>query len=129
MIGRCLGPAPLPGGTAVYDDGLRPVGVQVEFVLKGDRRPGKTRVATIYPMEAGRTYLLMNGGGLVDGIDFVAVPQLSVVEVPNGFSLAGLERKASVEQVRAVFAARRQENERQRRGLEAERELLDKAAK
>jgi hypothetical protein len=58
----------------------------------------------------------------------LAVPQLAVVELPPNFLLDDLKGKNVREQVQAVFATRRRENERQQRLLQEETRLLDKAA-
>jgi len=124
VVAKCLGP--VPDGTT-YEDGLYPVDVDVTAVLKGEKKPGKTKVATVYPMEAGKTYLLTSMGGSAYGADLLAVPELAVVEVPRDVRPDDLKGKGLVEQVRAVFAARRRENERRQRELAAEKKLLDKA--
>ncbi len=123
-IAKCTGPV-LDGRD--HDDGLYPVDVQIVTVLKGVKKPGKATIATIYPMEVGKTYLLTSLGGSAHGTDFLAIPQLAVVELPPNFRLDDLKGKKVAEQVQAVFAARRQENERQQRLLEEENRLLDKA--
>ena len=67
VIAKCLGPVP---DASRYDDGLYPVDVQVLQALKGpgpknkSMKPGKAKIATIYAMEAGKTYLLTSMGGL-----------------------------------------------------------------
>jgi hypothetical protein len=129
-IAKCLGPVP---DGANYDDGLYPVDVEVVSVLKGAKKAAdaqkraKAQIATIYPMEAGKIYLLTSLGGSAFGTDFLAVPELSVVELPSNFRVDELNGKTLVEQVQAVFAARRLENERQQRWLVEEKKLLDKA--
>lgn len=124
VVAKCTGLVP---DARNYEDGLYPVDVQVVSVLKGAKKPGKAKIATIYPMEAGKTYLLTSLGGSAHGTDFLAIPELSVVELPPNFKLDDLKGKKVAEQVQAVFAARRQENERQQRLLEEEKRLLDKA--
>jgi hypothetical protein len=125
VIAKCSGPVP---DSRQYEDGLYPVDVQVVAVLKGGKMPGQAKIVTVYPMEAGKTYLLTSLGGSAHGTDFLAVPELSVVELPANFHLDDLKGKKVVEQVQTVFAARRQENERQQRLLMEEKKLLDKAA-
>jgi hypothetical protein len=124
VVAECVRPVP---NVANYDDGLYLVEVRIVSVLKGAKKPGKLAIATVYPMEPGKTYLLASNGGAVGGTDFLAVPQLSVVEVSRQFRLRDLDGKKVAEQVQAVFAARRMANEQQRRDLEAEKKLLDKA--
>jgi hypothetical protein len=129
VIAKCLAPVP-DGGR--YDNGLYPVDVQVVSVLKGaqketKKKSGKAKIATIYQMEAGKIYLLSSLGGSALGTDFLAIPELSVVELPPNFRLDDLKGKTVVEQVHAVFAARRQEVELLQCLLEKEKKLLDKA--
>jgi hypothetical protein len=124
VVAKCVGPIP---DRLSYHDGLYPVDMQVVTVLKGAKKPGKLMIATIYPMEAGKTYLLTSLGGAAFGTDFLAVPQLAVVEVPHHFRLQGLARMKLSEQVQALFAARRKENEQRQKELEEEKKLLDKA--
>jgi hypothetical protein len=123
VIAKCIGPVSDERGRI---DFLYAVDVDVIAVLKGSMKVGKAKIATIYPMESGRNYLLTSLGGSAYGTNFLAIPQLAVVEVPPSFRLDDLKGKQVVEQVRMVFAARREENERQRGLLEREKKLLDK---
>jgi hypothetical protein len=128
VIAKCTGLVP---DASRYDDGVYPVDVQVISVLHGAKdkglKPGKAKIATIYPMETGKTYMLTSMGGSAHGTVFLAIPEMSVVELPPNFQLGQLKDISLKEQVLTVFAARRRENERQQRQLEAERKLLDKA--
>ncbi len=128
VIAKCLGPVP---DARHHDDGLYPVDVQVLQALKGPKnksmKPGKAKIATIYPMEAGKTYLLTSMGGSAHGTEFLAIPELSVVELPPSFRLDDLKGKTVKEQVQALFAARRQAIEQQQRRLAEEKKLLDRA--
>jgi hypothetical protein len=128
IVAKCVGPVP---SAEEADDGLYAVDVDMIAVVKGPKNPSmkltKTRIATIYPMEAGKRYLLTNMGGSALGTNFHAVPELSVVELPPNFQLDALKGKSMADQVRTVFAARRQEIERQQRLLKQEKALLDKA--
>lgn len=128
VIAKCLGPVP---DARRYDDGLYPVDVQIITALKGPKnklmKPGKAKIATIYTMEAGKTYLLSSMGGSAHGSKFLATAELSVVELPPSFRIDTLKDKMVKEQVQMVFAARRQEIERQQRLLEEMKKLLDKA--
>lgn len=128
VIAKCLGPVP---DVNRYDDGLYPIDVELITALKGPKnaimKPGKTKIATIYPMEVGKTYLLTSIGGSAYGTEFLAVPELSVVELPKSIKLEELKDKTVKEQVQMVFAARRKENEWQQQHLVAEKKLLDKA--
>ena len=87
-------------------DGLYVAEVEVLKTLKGGSLVGKKTIVTIYTMKPGATYLLYSMGGLVAGTDFIAVPELSVVEIPSNFELAALEGKPPIEQVSTVFSAR-----------------------
>lgn len=123
VVAKCTGPVP----TNNYEDGLYPVDVEVVSILKGVKMPGQAKIATIYPMEVGKIYLLTSLGGSAHGTDFLAIPELSVVELPPNLKLDDLKGKKLAEQVQTVFAARRQENERQQLMLAKEKRLLDKA--
>lgn len=123
IIAACDRPAP----EKEYGDGLHPVDVTVRDVLKGNSPVGAMKIATIYPMQSGKTYLLASLGGSVDGITFLAVPELSVVEIPVGFDTSVLKHKTLVEQLNSIFAARRAEVERQQQELKREADLLDQA--
>jgi hypothetical protein len=96
--------------TAELRDGLYKAEVRIIRTLKGGKQPGNQIIATIYPMASGKRYLLYNLGGEVGesgGIpatDFLAVPRLSVVEVPSGFDLKTLDRKELKEQVQSILS-------------------------
>jgi hypothetical protein len=128
IVAKCVGPV---HNAEEADDGLYAVHVDMIAVVKGPKNPdmklGKTRIATIYPMETGKRYLLMNMGGSTLGTNFHAIPELSVVELPPNFQLDALKGKSMADQVRTVFAARRHEIERQQRLLKQEKALLDQA--
>jgi hypothetical protein len=56
LVVKCINPDVLGGGK---NDGLTLVEVEVVVVVKGDRKVGKTRLATIgQPMLAGTRYLM-----------------------------------------------------------------------
>jgi hypothetical protein len=101
VLAECLRPD-LHQGT--YFDNLHPAEVKVLSVLKGDRTPGKLRIATIYNLEAGKTYLLASSGGLAYGTSFLAIAERSVVKIPAKLRLADLKGKKPAEQVQAIFA-------------------------
>jgi hypothetical protein len=126
VVAKCTGPLPTEDLDS-FDDGLYPVDVEVVSVLKGGKMPGKTKIATIYPLESGKTYLLTSLGGSAYDTDFLAIPELSVVELPTSFRLDNLKGLKLAEQVHAVFAARRRQNERQQLLLAKEKRLLDLA--
>ncbi len=123
IIAACDRPVPEKD----YGDGLHPVGVTVRNVLKGKSPVGPMKIATIYPMQAGRIYLLTSLGGSVDGITFLAVPELSVVEIPVAFDLSLLKDKTLVEQLNSIFAARKAEVDRRQQELKREADLLQMA--
>jgi hypothetical protein len=102
IIAKCIRPDLNQGP---YWDNLHPAEVEVLTVLKGDRTPGKMRIATIYELKAGKTYLLASGGGLAYETSFLAIAERAVVEVPAKFRLDDLKGKKVAEQVQAVFTA------------------------
>jgi hypothetical protein len=125
VVADCRDPDVLGGPK---DDGLTLVGVDVVRTLKGDRKAGPARLATIgQPMEKGKRYLMVSFGGSALGSDFVANADLAVVEVPAGFDLKSLDGKPVADQVRTILAARRAEVAARVRRLEAERAALDAA--
>jgi hypothetical protein len=115
-------------------DGLYKVEVNVIRTLKGDKQLGKQIIATIYPMTPGKKYLLssLGGGGIgetggIAATDFMAVPQLSVVEIPSNFDLKTLDGKELKEQMQSIFSRHLYEVEGELAPLIREKELLDKA--
>jgi hypothetical protein len=122
VIAKCTGPVPVG---QKFQDGLYPVDVQILTILKGGKKPGKATIATIYPMEVGKIYLLTSLGGSAYGTDFLAVPELAVVELPHSFRLDDLKDKKVTEQVQAVL---RHEIERRQRERGAEKETVSKGA-
>jgi hypothetical protein len=87
--------------------GLSFVTVRVVQVLKGARETGDLTIGTIYPMIPGKTYLLYTiGGGVANKTEFVAIPELSVVEVPASFDLKRLDGKSLRDQVALLFSER-----------------------
>ena len=106
---------------------LQPAEVNILRVLKGSRTSGDCRVATLYPMQPGTTYMLYSLGGSVLGTDFLALPELSVVPLPSTLNIHELEGKDLKEQVHYIFSRRLFELERQLAPLLEEKELLQKA--
>ncbi len=127
VIARCTSLAkisghPLPDGLEVWE-------VEVVKVLKGEVGKGNLRVVSLYPLEPSKTYLLYSLGGSAHGSEFLAIPELSVVELPPEFDLAELKGKTVNEQVDTMMASRRDQVRREIERLERERNLLEKAAK
>jgi hypothetical protein len=102
VIARCIRP---DVGEGTYIDNLHPAEVEVLSVLKGDKTTGKLRIATVYNLEAGKTYFLANSGGSAYGTNFLAIAERTVVKLPEKFRLADLKGKKLAEQVQAVFTA------------------------
>jgi hypothetical protein len=123
VIVRCINPDVLGGGKT---DGLTLVEVEVVVVVKGDRKAGKTRLGTIgQPMEAGKRYLMANFGGNVFDTGFLAQSDQAVTELPADFDLKSLAGKTAVQQVQAMFDARRAQVERLLLQLQREKKTLD----
>ena len=113
-----------------FKDRLHPVNVRIIETLKGDKPLGKQTIATIYTMTLGKRYLLYSfPDSLAFGTDFLAVPELSVVEISDGFDLKSLDSKAVTEQVSLLFAERLEHLAFSLRELEAEKASLEKATK
>jgi hypothetical protein len=102
VIARCVRPD-LDQGP--YLDNLHPAEVEVLTVLKGDKTRGRLRIATVYQLEAGKTYFLANSGGFAYGTNFLAIAERAVVKLPAKFRLEDLAGKKLTEQVQAVFTA------------------------
>jgi len=123
LIVRCLNRDVLGGGK---NDGLTLVEVEVIAVIKGERKPGKTRLGTIgQPMKAGNRYLMASFGGNVFDTGFLAQSDQAVVELPADFDLKSLTGKTAAEQAQAVFDARRAQVERLLQQLQHEKKTLD----
>lgn len=122
VVAECtLSPAQSAAG-----GGLRVVKLNIRKVLKGSAKPGPLRVATIHAIELHTTYMLCSLGGNALGTDFLAVPELSVVPLPEAFELHELNDKDLKEQVQYMFSLRLFEVERKLRPLLKEKELLEK---
>src|SRR6266545_3710928 len=110
-------------------NGVTPVQVDVQKVLKGDRKMGKTKLATLgQPMEKGRKYLMASFGGNALDSGFLAQADLAVVEIPASFDLKALDGKTVAEQMQLVFDARREQVRLLLIQLEREKALLEKTA-
>ncbi len=118
----------LPAEGQVGFDDLHLVEVDVLRTLKGTNQPGRLMIATIYPMSVGGRYLLYSLGGSFLGSSFLAVPELSVVEVPPRFDLAQLDGKSPRAKIALLFDLRLAEMKRRLGELEHEKALLEKAA-
>src|SRR5438093_1412937 len=94
LIAECLDPDVMPGPKL---NGVTVVEVDVLKTLKGDRKLGKAKLATIgQAMEKGHGYMMVSFGGSALGTDFLAQADLAVVEVPAGFDLKKLDGKTVV---------------------------------
>jgi hypothetical protein len=102
VIARCVRP---DVGEGTYIDNLHPAEVEVLTVLKGDRPPGKMRIATVYNLAADKTYFLANSGGFAYETHFLTVANRTVVPLPASFRLDDLKGRKLTEQVQAVFSA------------------------
>jgi hypothetical protein len=103
VIAKCIRP---DVGQGFYIDNLHPAEVEVQSVLKGDKTLGTMRIATVYNLKAGKSYLLACGaGGFAYGTSFLAIAERSVVKLPAKFRLADLKGKKLAEQLQAVFKA------------------------
>jgi hypothetical protein len=124
VVAKCLS---VPDGAPVaFPDFLYPAEVEVLMTLKGPRKPGRLKIATIYAMKPGAVYLLASEGGLAFETDFLAVPELAVVLLPAKYDLAALKGLGVKEQVKRLFAARLGEVKQWLAVLESERDLLVK---
>ncbi len=110
-----------------FEDGFYPAQMKLVRNLKGERKEGPFTLGTIYPLAAGRSYMLCNSGGSAFDSDFLSVAELSVVEMPSSFSLALIADKTLKEQVTMILASRRTALDHALRNLQHEQALLDKA--
>ena len=98
VIAKCLGAVPT---AQPLDDALYLVNVEIISVLKSAKKRengevqklGKAKIATIYPMDAGKTYLLTSFGGSGLGTNFFATrppptcSKLTIALSPSIFTL------------------------------------------
>lgn len=101
VVANCIS---VPDRPETYVDGLYPAEVEVLMVLKGEEKPGRLKIVTIYPMKPGTSYLLTSAGGMAFDSHFLAIAELAVVPVPAGFDLKTLNGKSTTEQIHAVFS-------------------------
>jgi hypothetical protein len=125
VIARCESPAEVSGRP--LQDGLDVWDFEVMRTLKGSIGEGSLRVVSLYPLEPSKTYMLYNMGGSAYGSDFLAIPQLSVVELPPRFDLALLDGKDVLRQADTLFAARLDRVKDELRRLQEEQKLLEQA--
>jgi len=104
--------------------GIAPCEAKVVAVVKGDRKVGKLPLLSD-GLKRGRTYMLTNFGNYYD--NFATNGELAAVELPPDFDLGSLKGKSPVEQVQAVFDARRSWVEGELEKLGVEKRLLDKS--
>src|SRR5260221_12854881 len=110
LVVRCLNPD-VKGGAK--NDGLTLIEVEVLVVLKGDRKVGNVKLATIgQRMERGQRYLLASFGGSAFDTGFLAQSDQAVVELPPDFDLKSLDGVVLLERVQSIFDARRAQVER-----------------
>lgn len=119
VIAECLSDT----GPAV--DGIAPCEAKIVTVIKGDRKVGNL-VLYSDGLKRGRTYMLTNFGNYTGKIDFATNGELAAVELPPKFDLGSLKGKTALEQVQAVFDARRLWIDAELEKLDLEKKLLDK---
>jgi hypothetical protein len=91
-------------GIHAFIDGLYPVEVEVLLSLKGERQPGPLKIATVYPLEVGKTYLLANTGGSALDTNFLSLAELSVVPLDANLEIKTLAGQSTKQQVQRIFA-------------------------
>jgi hypothetical protein len=124
IVAECISSIPPPPRTMETVPAFE---VNILKVLKGNTRPGKLRIETIYDMKPHVTYMLYSLGAPGPDTGFSAIPELSVVPLPPTFKLQDLDNKDLKEQVQYMFSLRLAEVERQLAPLLKEKELLEKA--
>jgi hypothetical protein len=126
LVARCLSPDVKGGGK---NDGLTLIEVEILTVLKGERKVGKARLATIgQRMEKGKRYLLASFGGSAFDTGFLAQSDQAVIELPADFDLRSLAGRTALERAQRIFDARRGQVERLLRQLQHEKAVLDRTA-
>lgn len=124
VIVRCV---KVPDQQEAFIDGFFPADVEVLKTLKGNQKAGPLKIGTVSAMEAGKTYLLKNSGGSALGSDFLALGELSVVPIPEGFDFDQLKAKTTKQQVQIIFARHLYEIERKLAPLLEQQRLLQKS--
>jgi len=107
-----------------YEDDLYTAEVNVVRVLKGSTTLGKLKVLTIYPITKGTRYLLYS---LSDPPAFQAIPELSVIALPQKFDLARLDSNDLLNQLLLIFESRQAHIKSELESLSNEQRLLEKA--
>ena len=124
LVVRCLNPD-VKGGEK--NDGLTLIEVEILVVLKGERKLGNAKLATIgQRMEKGQRYLLASFGGSAFDTGFLAQSDQAVVELPPDFDLKSLDGFVLLERVQSIFDARRAQVERLIRQFQQEKAVLDR---
>ena len=115
-------------GIIGWADGIYPAETEIVQVWKGGKKPGKHRIATIYPMAVGSLYLISSLGGSAHGTDLLAIPELSVIPLPPHADLHSLESGTLRERFLRLIEWRKEEVAQERKTLEKENQLLESAA-
>jgi hypothetical protein len=132
VIARCLNASQFVKnpGSHVYPGSHDVLVSEFEIlrVVKGTTKKGKLRVAHWGSVRSSGRYLLISSGGSAGGTSFLASShELGIVEIPTRFELSTLDGKTTIEQVSAIFQARKNQIDREMRELEVESTLLEKA--
>jgi hypothetical protein len=128
LIVRCLNPD-VKGGPK--NDGLTLVEVEVLSVLKGERKVGSAKLATIgQRMAKGQRYLMASFGGSVFDTGFLAQSDQAVVELPPDFDIEShtFATEKLLYRVLKIFDARRAQVNRMILELQREKAILDRTA-
>ena len=121
LLVRCVNPD-VNGGPKI--DGLTLVEVEVLAVLKGERKVGNAKLATIgQRMEKGQRYLMASFGAS----EFVAQSDQAVVELPSDFDIESpaFATDKLLNRVQKIFDARRAQVNRMIQELQREKAVLD----
>ncbi len=124
LVVRCVNPDVM-GGAKI--DGLTLVEVEVLTVLKGERKVGNAKLATLgQRMEKGQRYLMASFGGSAFDTGFLAQSDQAVVQLPSDFGLESLDGHNLLERVQSIFDARRKQVDRLILILQQEKAILDR---
>lgn len=128
LVVRCVNPD-VKGGAKT--DGLTLVEVEVLTVLKGERKVGNAKLATIgQRMEKGQRYLMASFGGSAFDTGFLAQSDQAVVELPPDFDIESpaFATDKLLYRVQKIFDARRAQVNRMIQELQREKAVLDRTA-